>query len=118
MSEFDRAANRRRFLSWLAASSVVAYGGGSRLAEALEAESRLPDPMVWAPRDLDHLITTPKEAINVFDFEPVMKNNVLPGHFGYMASGIDDDVTLRADRAGFQKFQLRPRASSMSARST
>jgi isopentenyl diphosphate isomerase/L-lactate dehydrogenase-like FMN-dependent dehydrogenase len=109
MSEFDRATNRRHFLRYLAASTAVAYGGGSSLAHALEAERRLPDPMVWAPRDLDHLITTPKEAINVFDFEPVMKNNVLPGHFGYMASGIDDDVTLRADRAGFQKFQLRPR---------
>jgi len=109
MSKVDQAANRRRFLGYLAASSVVAYGGGTRLARALEAPARLPDPMEWAPRDLDHLITTPKNAINVFDFEPVMKNNVLPGHFGYMASGIDDDVTLRANRAGFQKFQLRPR---------
>ena len=32
-----------------------------------------------------------------------------PAHFGYMASGVDDDVTLRANRAGFLKFQLRPR---------
>jgi isopentenyl diphosphate isomerase/L-lactate dehydrogenase-like FMN-dependent dehydrogenase len=109
MSQFDRAANRRRLLHYLAASSVVAYGGGSRLARALEAPARLPDPMEWAPRDLDHLITTPKDAINVFDFEPVMKANVPPAHFGYMASGIDDDVTLRANREGFQKFQLRPR---------
>lgn len=109
MSAFDQAANRRRFLAYLAASTAVAYGGGSRLALALDAPERLPDPMVWAPRDLDHLITTPKQALSVFDFEPVMKNNVLPGHFGYMASGIDDDVTLRANRAGFQKFELRPR---------
>jgi 4-hydroxymandelate oxidase len=109
MSQFDQAANRRRFLRYLAASSLVAYGGGSRLAHALEAPDRLPDPMEWAPRDLDHLITSPKAAINVFDFEPVMKANVLPGHFGYMASGIDDDATLRANREGFQKFKLRPR---------
>ena len=32
-----------------------------------------------------------------------------PAHFGYMASGIDDEVTLRANREGFQKFVLRPR---------
>ena len=38
-----------------------------------------------------------------------MHKNVPPAHFGYMASGVDDDVTLRANRAGFQKFQLRPR---------
>ena len=45
----------------------------------------------------------------MFDFEPVMHKNVPPAHFGYMASGIDDEVTLRANREGFQKFQLRPR---------
>jgi isopentenyl diphosphate isomerase/L-lactate dehydrogenase-like FMN-dependent dehydrogenase len=57
----------------------------------------------------DELIKSPKEAINVFDFEPVCRNNVPPAHFGYMASGIDDEVTLRANREGFLKFQLRPR---------
>ncbi len=55
------------------------------------------------------LIKTPSEAINVFDFEPVCRTNVPPAHFGYMASGIDDEVTLRANREGFLKFQLRPR---------
>jgi 4-hydroxymandelate oxidase len=45
----------------------------------------------------------------VFDFEPVARKNVPPAHFGYMASGIDDEVTLRANREGFLKFQLRPR---------
>jgi len=45
----------------------------------------------------------------VFDFEAVMHNKVPPAHFGYMASGIDDEVTLRANREGFLKFQLRPR---------
>src|SRR6185295_8789499 len=40
---------------------------------------------------------------------PVCRVNVPPAHFGYMASGIDDEVTLRANREGFLKFQLRPR---------
>ena len=65
--------------------------------------------MVWAPRQLDSLISDPKEALDVFDFEPVAKRNVPPAHFGYMATGIDDEVTLRANREGFLKFQLRPR---------
>ena len=64
---------------------------------------------MWGPMRTDTLIKTPKEAINVFDFEPVMRANVPPAHFGYMASGIDDEVTLRANREGFLKFQLRPR---------
>ncbi len=107
--QFSTAANRRRFLKYLAGSGAVALSGHGELANALEAPNRLPDPMVWAPRDLDHLITTPKEAINVFDFEPVMHKNVPPAHFGYMASGIDDEVSLRANREGFLKYQLRPR---------
>jgi 4-hydroxymandelate oxidase len=67
------------------------------------------DPIMWAPLQTDKLIKSPKEAINVFDFEAPCRVNVPPSHFGYMASGIDDEVTLRANREGFLKFQLRPR---------
>ena len=78
-------------------------------SEALAQASRLPDPNVWGVRELDKLIASPREATSVFDFEPVMQKNVPPAHFGYMATGIDDEATLRANREGFQKFQLRPR---------
>jgi isopentenyl diphosphate isomerase/L-lactate dehydrogenase-like FMN-dependent dehydrogenase len=64
--------------------------------------------MMWAPPGSTDLIKTPKEAINVFDFEPVARQNVPPAHFGYMASGVDDEVTLRANREDFKKFQLMP----------
>src|SRR4029077_19586239 len=64
--------------------------------------------MIWSPMGGEP-IKTPQEAINVFDFEPVAFQNVPPAHFGYMASGPDDEVTLRANRVGFLKFQLRPR---------
>src|SRR5215813_1005427 len=94
---------RRRFLKYLAASPLLA--GGDLLAQ----EQRLPDPSVWGPRTLDRLIASPREALSVFDFEPVMHEKVPPAHFGYMATGIDDEVTLRANREGFLKFQLRPR---------
>ena len=108
MSLDDRTASRRKFLQFLAASPLLA---GSDLAAwaASETPNLLPDPMLWGHRGLDRLITSPKEAINVFDFEPVMFKNVPPAHFGYMASGIDDEMTLRANREGFQKFFLRPR---------
>jgi 4-hydroxymandelate oxidase len=57
----------------------------------------------------DSLIADPTQALDVFDFEPVMKKNVPPAHFGYMATGADDETTLRANREGFRKFELRPR---------
>jgi 4-hydroxymandelate oxidase len=98
------SAHRRRFLRFLAASPFA----GPAWAQ-LAPKSRLPDPIPWAALEPDKLIKSPQEAINVFDFEPVMRQNVPPAHFGYMASGIDDEVTLRANREGFLKFQLRPR---------
>jgi 4-hydroxymandelate oxidase len=107
MPTIDPRTSRRELLKFLAASPL--YASSTLAALAAETPSRLPDPMIWAPRNLDRLISSPKEAINVFDFEPVMHKNVPPGHFGYMASGIDDEVTLRANREGFLKFQLRPR---------
>ena len=101
-------ANRRRFIQFLAASPL--FAGTSISALAGEPYPGVPsDPFVWAPRDYDHLISSPKEALDIFDFEPVAHKNVPPAHFGYMASGVDDDVTLRANRAGFLKYQIRPR---------
>ena len=106
----DTSANRRRFLKWLSGSPLLAVPGiEAWAAEGLTPGSKLPDPIIWSATQLQQLIKSPKEAINVFDFEPVMRQNVPPAHFGYMASGIDDEVTLRANREGFLKFQLRPR---------
>src|ERR1700694_591382 len=105
-----RAESRRRFLKFLSGSPLLAYPGlGGFAAKGPTAPSKLPDPIMWAPLRTEELIASPKDAINVFDFEPVMRKNVPPAHFGYMASGIDDEVTLRANREGFLKFQLRPR---------
>jgi isopentenyl diphosphate isomerase/L-lactate dehydrogenase-like FMN-dependent dehydrogenase len=102
-------ASRRKFMQFLAASPLLAAGSGTAFAETLLPKPKLPDPLMWGPQDATQLIKTPKEAINVFDLEPVCRQNVPPAHFGYMASGIDDEVTLRANREGFLKFQLRPR---------
>ncbi len=101
-----RAASRRRFLQYLAASPLLSATGLPALAG--EAPSKWPDPMIWTNTGSD-VIKSPKEAINVFDFEPAAFKNVPPAHFGYMASGLDDEVTLRANREGFLKFQLMPR---------
>jgi 4-hydroxymandelate oxidase len=106
----DQATNRRRFLQFLAGSPLWAAGGFAAFAgEGPKAGTKLPDPIMWAPLKTEDLIKSPKDAINVFDFEPVMRAKVPPAHFGYMASGIDDEVTLRRNREDFLKFVLRPR---------
>src|SRR5262249_23616942 len=91
----DHPASRRQFPQFWAGSPLLAAGALDAFAgEGLAPGSKLPDPLMWAPMRADDLIKSPKEAINVFDFEPVCRKNVPPAHFGYMASGIDDEVTL------------------------
>src|ERR1700736_3302297 len=102
-----RPARRRRMLQFLATGPLLTAGPLAAFAQGFPA--RPPDPMVWAPRDPDNVITDPKQALDVFDFEPAAKKNLPPAHFGYMVTGADDEVTLRANREGFLKFQLRPR---------
>ena len=116
----DRATSRRRFIKFLSQKPAVRGHqpcGARRGGPVPRATGRI--PIVWAPRDYDHLIASPKEALDVFDFEPVMHKNVPAAHFGYMASGVDDDVTLRANREGFLEVSTPPAAGwSTSARST
>jgi 4-hydroxymandelate oxidase len=108
--QVDNAASRRQFLRFLAGSPVVAFSGLSAFAgENASSPTSLPDPVNWRALLTQDLIKNPAEAVNVFDFELVARKNVSPGHFGYMASGIDDELTLRANREAFTKLQLRPR---------
>src|SRR5580693_5095657 len=89
-------SQRRAFLRFVAASPYVAALGGIRAF----AQS--------AP-EIASVINDPKEALDLMDFEEAAHRRVLPGHWAYMASGVDDDLTLRANREGYRHVQLRPR---------
>ena len=54
-------------------------------------------------------IPSPDQALDVFDFEATARATLPPAHFGYIATGVDGDATLRANREGFDRFQLRVR---------
>jgi isopentenyl diphosphate isomerase/L-lactate dehydrogenase-like FMN-dependent dehydrogenase len=95
-------AQRRRLLQWLSASPLLASPGFS--LGGVDRPSKLQD--LEAAADM---IARPEDAINVFDFEPVFFKNVPPAHVGYMASGIDAETTLKANREAFSKYYLRPR---------
>src|SRR5689334_14826470 len=88
-----QAISRRRFMEFAAASPWAGALAGTA---------------AWAQNDAG-LIASPTEALNVFDFEEVAHRKVQPGHWAYMSSGVDDDVTLRANREGYSHLELRPR---------
>src|SRR6201984_1621510 len=95
---------RREFLKFLAASPYVAALGG--VSAFLERGGLA---LAQNGRPASEVIGSPAEALNVFDFEEAAHRKVQPGHWAYMASGVDDDATLRANREVFRHVQLRPR---------
>jgi 4-hydroxymandelate oxidase len=85
-----RPQNRRRFLRLLATSPVFAYLGGLRAQEA-------------------DVITSAASALNVLDFEAAARAKVAPWHWAWLSTGGDDGATIRANREGFERYQLRAR---------
>ena len=79
--------NRRQFLCFLAASPLV--------------------PRAWPQAPA--VIGSARDALDVMDFEPAARKVLRPAHWGYLATGVDDDATLKADRTAFQHYQLKPR---------
>ena len=54
-------------------------------------------------------IQNPSEALDVFDFEKLAELKLPKAHYGYLATGVDNDRTLQANRDAFDKVQLRMR---------
>jgi len=55
------------------------------------------------------LLASAADAVDVFDFEPVAERNLSAAHYTFLSMGIQDEFTLRANRAAFGNFRLRPR---------
>jgi isopentenyl diphosphate isomerase/L-lactate dehydrogenase-like FMN-dependent dehydrogenase len=85
-----RLRYRREFLQFLAASPLMAWG--------------LRD--VWAQGSATPLA---RDVLSVMDFEPLAQSALSPAHYGYMASGVDDNLTLQANVAAYRQVELRPR---------
>ena len=86
--------HRREFLKFLAASPLLTEF--SVFAQEVE-------------ETIGERLTDTSEVINVFEMEAIAREKIPPAHFGYLATGVDGDITLRANRAGFTRFQIKPR---------
>jgi len=106
----DRTESRRRFLKFLAGSPLLAlwFPAGS-LENVIAAAFQKSTGSSSDETAVQKLIASPEQAINVFDFEALARQKLPPAHWAYMATGVDDDVTLHANHAAFSKFQIRPR---------
>ena len=86
---------RRQVLKLLAGSPLFA---GAALPALLQARGLQ-----------DGVIPSLDEMFQIMDFRDVAEQMLLPEHWAYLATGVDDDATLRANREGFTKYQLRMR---------
>src|SRR3954468_19278782 len=82
---------RRALLKFIAASPLLALCPA--LAEASQAGN----------------LEQAAHALDVFDFETAAEKVVPPAHWGYLMSGVDGDATIRANRQGFDRYQLKTR---------
>jgi 4-hydroxymandelate oxidase len=84
-------ASRRRFLKFLAASPLALAPTWTR---GLQQDAHA---------------GTIDGVLDVFDLEAAAKAALSQAHFGYLATGTDDELTLRANREAFGRYQLRAR---------
>jgi isopentenyl diphosphate isomerase/L-lactate dehydrogenase-like FMN-dependent dehydrogenase len=106
--------DRRQFLHFLAASPVLAAAGlNPRFLHDLVSASprRSGDALGLVHHALQQpvAIRSAADALDVFDFEPAAKRNIPVAHWAYLATGTDDDGTIRANREGFSRLALRAR---------
>jgi len=99
---------RRLFLKFLASSTLFStFGGLDNLFANIGKQDSINSHLLKT--QVDKIISSASEAINVFDFEPVAKKILPPAHYGYLATGVEDDRTLKANREAFSHIYLRPR---------
>jgi 4-hydroxymandelate oxidase len=107
-SSWERLENRRKFLRYLAATPLLA--SSSLFAGSLR-EWLFPLPFAFGSGDTFKPgdLSSPEQALDVMEFEAVAQKTLPPAHWGYLATGVDDDATVRANHEGFSKVQIRSR---------
>ncbi len=106
-------AARRRLLRYLAGSPLLlAAGCWERRTDEPErppvADGDERERFGWSrtPREL---ISSPGDAADIFDFRAVAQANLPPAHYGYIATGVDGEGTLAANRHAFERVGIRAR---------
>jgi len=102
MTSSTQLSDRRAFLSFLAASPILAYAG---------FDARWIDEVLAAPLPQQDavVIKSVKEALNVFDFDPAARAKLSTAHYTFITDGSFNNETLLANRAGFAKYEIRLR---------
>ena len=90
-------SNRREFFQFVAASTVLTPSVRAWAQQLAVSHEQAP------------VLMSAKDALQVMDFEEAARRVLPPAHWVYMASGSDDDLTLKANVEAFRHIGLKPR---------
>lgn len=107
-------SSRRKLLRFLAGSPLLGHSSIPNLLSALSvlgsssALAQSYDVLRAQTRKVGEIIEAPEDALNVMDFEPAARKamSAMPAHWGYLATGVDDDVTLRLNHEDYSKLRI------------
>ncbi len=85
-------------------SSMAAMLGTARGIAASEVPAQSPADKF---RRDPPAITSADQVLNVQDFEPLARAALPPAHFGYIATGADDDRTVVRNHDAFSHYEIR-----------
>jgi 4-hydroxymandelate oxidase len=109
----DQVKTRRKFLKMLSASPLLSAGLFAGPFAHLLATGEVTEKkfLGWLDsfQQNEGVISSPDQAFDVMDFEAAARKALPPAHFGYLATGVDDDGTVRANREGYSRIQIRAR---------
>ena len=109
----SKPIHRRAFLNFLAASPILASAGfDSRWVEDFMAAQAAAQGAPGDQARNDVVIKSVKEALNVFDFDAVARTKLNVAHYTFITDGSFNNETVRANREGFTKYQVRLRRLS------
>src|SRR5262245_23359919 len=87
--------DRRQFLRFIAASAAVTPAIRALAPQLAVSHETVPPTAV-------------KDFLQVMDFEPAARRALPAAHWGYMATGVDDDLTLKMNVEAFKHIGLKP----------
>jgi 4-hydroxymandelate oxidase len=73
-------------------------------SNSIAEDSQLPSQLF---RRTPPPVTSADQVLNVMEFEPLARDALPPAHFGYIATGADDDLTVARNHDAYSHYEIR-----------
>ena len=107
----SQARTRRDFLRFLAVSPLVSplLASACRTGLGDDEAGAVPGTRGEPDHEFGEYVRRAADALDVFDLRVTARRTLPPAHYSYIATGVDGDATLWANRTAFERVQIRNR---------